>query len=81
MAARLDAPQLFTSAAFAARQPDVRKHLQVLGDGLARQVGADSQPRDRLRTVLAQPCDQREPRLIRERGKHRRDARVLAGEW
>ena len=71
---RLQLPDTLPPAANVADETGAGKDIQVLGDGLTRDGGAGREKCDRLWAACAEPIDEREPRLVAERGKDRRRA-------
>ena len=52
---RFELPDAFAAAAPIAHQPGIGQCVQVLGNGLPRDIGAVAKARDRQRTLIAQP--------------------------
>src|SRR5437879_7674484 len=75
---RLESPDALSAAPDVRDEPSCGEHVQVLGNGLARDSRPGGKPRYRQRAVGAQSGHQREPGFIPKRRKYRRSAGNLA---
>jgi hypothetical protein len=66
----LELEEPFASLSKASDEAGVLEHAKMLGDGLSGERGAFGEARDRAPRTAAELCQEREPRLVAERGEY-----------
>src|SRR5262249_50728035 len=75
---RLNLPQAVSPHAITAHETNILKHAEMLGNGLARNMGALLQPNGRERPIRAQSGNDRQTHRVSQSGENRRRLRQLS---